>query len=332
MDEQHRVVMKHGRINLPFWLGFFLLFAPVCLIPKSATGQVKDPHITVFLSDSLVSTARTLSGAKHIIGQAFPGATFDECLLNQKSAADSSLVKRCRENGTNIILTIGTSATTFAKENFSDIPIVFSSVLYPALSGFIKSPEHPGGNITGASLDIPIDVQFSYFKQIVPDLKKIGVLYTESTAPLIPQAKIVAQQLGLTLVPRMVNEPKELPLALDSLAEVTQGLWSVADPELFDPNSTKYILKTTLRKMIPFMGFSRHVVESGALFALDFDYKAIGIQAGQIVIKVIEGTEFTELKVTSTDVIYFHYNEKTAKHIKIIIPKDLVAIAKEVYR
>ena len=332
LDEQHRFVMKHGRLNLPFWACLFLLIASVCLIPESSFSQIKSPHITVFISDSLVSTSRTLGGAKKIIAQNFPGATFDEYLLTQETISDSSLAGKCRLKGTNIILTIGSSATKFAKENFSDIPIVFSGVLYPALSGFIKSADQPGGNITGASLDIPIDVQFSYFKQIVPDLKRIGVLYTESTAPLIPQAKIVAQQLGLTLVPRLVKEPKDIPLALDSLAEVTQGLWSVADPALFDPQSTKYILKTTLRKMIPFMGFSRHVVESGALFALDFDYKAIGIQAGQIVIRIIEGVEFTELKVTSTDVIYFHYNEKTARHIRVIIPKDLVAVAKEVYR
>lgn len=332
MEPQHRFDMKQGPKNLFVWLCFFLTIAVVAFCPNTAFSQIEQPHIVVFTSDSLVSTTRTLSGAKNIILQYFPDATFEEYLLNQETLTDTTLKSQCRQNGTDIILTIGTSATKFAKDNFSDIPIVFSGVLYPALSGFIESPDHPGGNLTGASLDIPIDVQFSYFKQIVPNLKRIGVLYTESTAPLIPSAKVVAQQLGLTLVPRLIKEQKELPQALDSLAEVTQGLWSVADPILFDPQSTRYILKTTLRKMVPFMGFSRHVVESGALFALDFDYKAIGIQAGQIINKLIEGTEFSELPVTSTDVIYFHYNEKTAKHIKVIIPKDLVAVAKEVYR
>jgi len=330
--KQDRINKQQSPKSLSGWLCFFLTILLVAVYPISAFSQIEKPHIAVFTSDSLISTLRTFNGAKKIILENFPEATFGEYLLTRETISDSTVVKECRQNGTDIILTIGTSATKFAKDNFSDIPIVFSGVLYPALSGFIKSPDQPGGNITGASLDIPLDVQFSYFKQIVPNLKRIGVLYTESTAPLIPSAKVVAQQLGLTLVPRLIKEQKELPLALDSLAEVTQGLWSVADPALFDPQSTKYILKTTLRKMVPFMGFSRHVVESGALFALDFDYKAIGIQAGQIINKLIEGTEFSELKVTSTDVIYFHYNEKTAKHIKVFMPKDLVAIAKEVYR
>ncbi len=332
MKQQHRLDIKQGRKNLSVWLGLFMTISLACFCSTTAFSQIEKPHIAVFASDSLISTSRTLSGAKKIILQNFPDATFNEYLLNHKPESDTAAINECNQNGTDIILTIGTSATKFAKDNFSDIPIVFSGVLYPALSGFIETPDHPGGNITGASLDIPIDVQFSYFKQIVPNLKRIGVLYTKNTAPLIPSAKIVAQQLGLTLVPRLIKEQKELPLALDSLAEVTQGLWSVADPVLFDPQSTRYILKTTLRKMVPFMGFSRHVVESGALFALDFDYKAVGIQAGQIINRIIEGAELSELQVTSTDVIYFHYNEKTARHIKVFIPKDLVAVAKEVYR
>ena len=324
--------MKQRLSHQIVWQCILLAIATVVLCPNAAFPQFKNPRIAVFTSDSLASTNRTLSGAQKIISQNYPGAVFDKYLLKREPNSDTAVINSCKRDSVNIILTIGTSATQFAKDNFSKIPIVFSGVLYPALSGFIESPTHPGGNITGASLDIPLDVQFSYFKQIVPGLKRIGVLYTESTAPLIPSAKIIAQQLGLTLVPRMVKEPREVPAALDSLAEVTQGLWSVADPVLFDAQSTRYILKTTLRKMIPFMGFSRNVVESGALFALDFDHKAIGFQAGQIINDLIAGKDFSELNVTSTDVIYFHFNEKTANHIKVAIPRDLVAIAKEVYK
>jgi putative ABC transport system substrate-binding protein len=80
------------------------------------------------------------------------------------------------------------------------------------------------------------------------------------------------------------------------------------------------------------MGFSRHVVESGALFALDFDYKAIGFQAGEIVKLVLAGQKPSAIPVTLADLVWFHYNEKTAEHVKVKIPDELVAVAKEVYR
>jgi putative ABC transport system substrate-binding protein len=231
-----------------------------------------------------------------------------------------------------LIVTVGTSATKLAQTNFTDIPIVFSSVMYPALSGFVESMAQPGKNTTGASLNIAVDVQFRTFHDIVPNLKKIGVLYSNNTAGLIKPAQAVAAKMGMSLTAVRVNEAKELPGALDSLTRTVEGIWSVADAELFTPQSTRYILLNTLRKGIPFMGFSRHVVESGALFALDFDYKAVGQQAGAIAARVIDGEPPGEISVSTVDVLWFHYNEKTAKHISVSIPSELIAVAKEVYR
>ncbi|MFQ6009446.1 MAG: ABC transporter substrate-binding protein, partial [Candidatus Zixiibacteriota bacterium] len=181
-------------------------------------------------------------------------------------------------------------------------------------------------------IDVPTNVQFTYFKRIVPGLKRIGVLYTDSTAALIPGAQAEAKRLGMNLIAIKVGDVKELPKAMDSLSAIVEGIWSLADPNLFDPQSTRYILLNSLRKSIPFMGFSRNVVESGALFALDFDYKAVGRQAGEIANRIIAGEKPGNIPVTSADVIWFHYNEKTAQHIHVRIPEELVAVAKEVYR
>jgi len=303
-----------------------------CLLGVSSQASDRI-DIAVFMSDSLTATLRTLHGAKKMITRQHPQTTFHSFYINQ--SADNVrpiIVDSVDIIKPTLLLTIGSSATRFAQDNFSGIPIVFAAVKYPVLSGFVESTARPGGNITGASIDVPVDVQFRYFKRIVPDLKIIGVLYTNNTASLIPRARAEAKGLRLTLVAVKVSDTRELPKALDSLAAAVDGIWSLADPNLFDPQSTKYILLNSLRKGIPFMGFSRHVVESGALFALDFDYKAVGRQAGEISNRIIKGERPQNISVTSADVIWFHYNEKTAKHIDITIPDELAAVAKEIYR
>ncbi len=291
-----------------------------------------DTAIAILLSDSLTSTQRTLHGAQKVINRSHENVSFHSFLLSSDQSEKLALIDSLNILKPKVILTIGSPATSFAKENFKDNPIVFAGVINPVLSGFVKSANNPRGNITGASLDIPTNIQFKYFKQIVPGMKKIGILYTRSTASLIPPAKVVAQQMGLTLIAFEIKDNKDIPRALDSLALTVDGIWSVADPDLFDPQSTRYILLNAIRKSIPFMGFSRYVVESGALFALDFDYKAVGYQAGDMVSKILSGTKPGKIRVSTVDVIWFHYNEKTAKHIDITIPEDLVMIAKEVYR
>jgi len=303
-----------------------------CLLGVSSQASDRI-DIAVFMSDSLTATLRTLHGAKKMITRQHPQTTFHSFYINQSSDnVRPIIVDSVDIIKPTLLLTIGSSATRFAQDNFSGIPIVFAAVKYPVLSGFVESTARPGGNITGASIDVPVDVQFRYFKRIVPDLKIIGVLYTNNTASLIPRARAEAKGLRLTMVAVKVSDTRELPKALDSLAAAVDGIWSLADPNLFDPQSTKYILLNSLRKGIPFMGFSRHVVESGALFALDFDYKAVGRQAGEISNRIIKGERPQNISVTSADVIWFHYNEKTAKHIDITIPDELAAVAKEIYR
>ena len=308
-----------------------VVLALLCLLGGTswASGKIR---LAVLMSDSLTSTMRTLHGAQKVIRREHSQATFHNFHISRSSDETLRIVDSVRTIRPTLLLTIGSSATQFAQDNFADIPTVFAAVMYPVLSGFVKSTARPGRNITGASIDVPIEVQFRYFKKIVPDLKRVGVLYTDSTASLIPPAAAKAEGLNLKLVPVKVSDTRELPQALDSLAAIVEGIWSLADPNLFDPRSTKYILLNTARKGIPFMGFSRHVVASGALFALDFDYKAVGRQAGEIVNRIIKGEKPQEISVTSADVIWFHYNEKTAKHIEVTIPEELVAVAKEVYR
>lgn len=289
-------------------------------------------EIVILAGDSLKSTVRTLHGAKSVLSSCNVEAVFHEFVVGKQAGENQIIVDSIKIIDPALVFTVGSSATRLATDNFKSTPIVFSAVKYPALSGFVSSNSRPGGNVTGASLDIPVDVQFNYFQKIVPNLKKIGVLYTKSTRRLIEPAATVAKSLGLELVAIEVSDKKQLPRALDSLASVVDGLWSVADPELFNPQSTRYILLNSSRKGLPLMGFSRYVVESGALFALDFDYKAVGRQAGEIACRVIGGQKPGSIGVTSADLIWFHYNENTARHIKVTIPEDLVAIAKEVYR
>jgi putative ABC transport system substrate-binding protein len=288
-------------------------------------------NVAVLMSDTLTSTTRTLQGARKVIERNNPGISLHTFIVGQRTA-DRALIDSIRSLKPAAVLTIGSSATSMAKQNLPGTPIVFAGVMYPVLSGFVESNQRPGGLVTGASLDIPNEIQFRYFKKIIPDIKSMGVLYTANTASLIPSARSVARGMGIDLVAIEIKDSRELPEALDSLATVVQGIWSVADPVLFDPQATKYILLNTLRKSIPFMGFSRYVVESGALFALDFDYKAVGIQAGQILNRILAGESPAEISVSAADVIWFHYNEKTAQHIKVTIPNELVAVAKEVYR
>ncbi len=315
-----------GRLALLWVLGAGFFFGGI------ETAGAQNIPLALVYSDSLTSTSRTINGISRTIEQQYPQAQIKEYLLPRDQIGLEATLGEIRKFNPRLILTIGSDATKEISERIKDRPIIFSAVLNPETSGFIKSLQNPGGKITGASLDIPPEIQFKYFKQVIRKIKTIGVLYTQETANLIPPAKVVAQAAGLELIAVKIESEKDIPQALDELNRSCDGFWSVADKNIFSPRSTKYIILNSLRNGKPLMGFSRHLVESGALFALDFDYKDIGRQAGKIALEVLAGKDPSSVSVAVPGIVWFHYNEKTAKHIGIEIPDDLVAIAKEVYR
>ena len=238
-----------------------------------------------------------------------------------------------------LVLTLGTRATRIAAQDIKDIPVVFSMVLDPVASGFVKNMKCSGNNMTGASMDIPIKMQFETLKSVLPKLKRIDVLYNkEENKAIINKAKTVAREIGLELVAIDVSSEKDIPRAMklefksQATAEKIDALWMVADKIVFSPPSRRFILAYTLENRIPFMGISSHFVKVGALLALSCDNAEMGRQAGQLTIKILNGGRPTELPVTVPTKTRLSINLKTAKRIGLEIPSQIVDKADEVFK
>jgi len=241
-------------------------------------------------------------------------------------------INSIRELNPDLIVTIGSRSTAFLSENIRDIPIVFSAVLNPISSGFAQSMRSAGGNLTGASLDIPIRTQLEKFKLIVPGLQKVGVICTHDSEPVVQEAKRVCREIGLELVPVIISSEKEIPEAIEKLGQKVDGLWAVADTVVFTPQSTQYLLLYTLRQGIPFQGPFTSFVKAGALFTLAWNDKDVGRQAGELAVRVLAGENPEYIPITTPRMIYLILNLRTAEQINLDIPPHIVSVAKEVYQ
>jgi putative ABC transport system substrate-binding protein len=134
------------------------------------------------------------------------------------------------------------------------------------------------------------------------------------------------------LVGELISSEKEIPKAVETLAQKVDGLWAVADTMIFTPQSTQYILLYTLRNGIPLMGFSSSFVKAGALFTLACDHKDVGRQAGELAFKILTGEEPSQISITVPRMIYLCLNLRTAEQINLKIPEKIVSVAKEVFK
>ena len=253
--------------------------------------------------------------------------------LNGKMEIAVEAVKWIRRAKPDLVLAVGTTAALAAKDGLKDIPIVLCMVLNPVSSGLVANMKSPGGNITGASLDIPLQTQFKYIKMLVPDLKSIGVLYNpEETGELVKEAEKTAVAMKISLIAKAISSEREVPDALKNVLNNVDVLWSVADGTVFGLQSTQYILLTTLKTGVPFIGLSSAFVKAGALMALSCDYTDIGIQAAETAKRILDGENPKDIPIAVPRKVLLCINLRIAKHIGLNIPTSIIELADEVIR
>lgn len=301
-----------------------LLFSDVAFSVEKRIAIVKSSDSPCFQSAA--------EGVKKEIKRGNVDPVFIEYDLSASSLDEQQMVQKIRELNPDLIVTIGSKSTALFSKRIKDIPIVFSAVLNPVSSGFVRSMWSSGNNLTGASLDIPIRTQLEKFKLIVPGLQKVGVIFTHDSEPVLAEAKKVCKEIGLKLVSVAISSEKEIPEAIENLGQKIDGFWAVADTVIFTPQSTQYLLLHTLRNGIPFMGPFTSFVKAGALFTLAWNDKDVGRQSGELALKVLAGEDPKHIPITTPRMIFLILNLRTADQIDLKIPPHIVSVAKEVYQ
>ena len=85
----------------------------------------------------------------------------------------------------------------------TDIPVVYTAVSDPVSAGLANEDGTNVGNITGSSDVLPVEEQLKMIREMLPDAKKIGILYTTSEAnscSTIEQYKSLSGDYGFVYV------------------------------------------------------------------------------------------------------------------------------------
>lgn len=282
-------------------------------------------RIAVVYSQKAAQYDKAFEGFKQYFNEQGEYPDFDIYdLKGSKSTADSAF-EEIKKSRADLIYTLGTFASDIAAERITDVPVIVGLVLKS--DHFYKKK-----NATGVSLEFPIETQLKMLRSIMPNVRKVGVIYNqEQNGNLIHSAIKTAESMGLTLEVVEISSPNELPIALQELSNKIDILWGINDRIVLNAKTAKRILLYSYRNRIPFIGLSTTWVKSGAIYSLDRDYTYLGIQCGEIAFKILSGVNVNSLPVTSPRKIIYAINLKTAEHMKININDEIVRNAHKVF-
>ena len=160
-------------------------------------------------------------------------------VLSENPQSIQEALNRLNRPNIDLIFTMGSDATAFVHETYQqgDIPVVTVLSKDPVLLGQMPDYEQGSGNhITYTSVGVPIDVQMSYFKQLIPDLKHIAVLYGKQNSSAVetqvePLRKY-AQKENINIIDVAVEDRTQVVEELDLLMPEAIRQMSQSDPEM----------------------------------------------------------------------------------------------------
>jgi putative ABC transport system substrate-binding protein len=255
--------------------------------------------------------------------QQFPASTqFTELTLTQAKPPSAKEIDSIKPD---LIFALGNDATKWASAQTSRIPIVSTMVLKNDV--FRQS-----ANITGISLSYSLQTQFQWLKKFFPQQKAVAVLFNPAeNAAAIQEIKRTGQQAGFNLVTIPVESPKELPFALEQLANNIELLLAIPDETAMSINTAKEVLLASFSNKVPMVGLSDNWVKSGAFYALSWDYTDLGQQAAVMAQKLLKGAPIQTISPEHPRKVTYTINAKIAEHMNMEVPNELLKNAKIVF-
>jgi len=255
--------------------------------------------VMAVISRSLVPYQEALKGYEQ-------SGTFEIEKVNlEGDVAKGRLIKG---DGKDVLLILGTEALTAIKDNWPDVPVVYTMVLEPY--------DAPGRRVSGVLMQVPLNEQIARIAKMFPDAKKIGVIYNPVySKKAVNQAREMVGEFGMSLIPVAVEKPEEISAALANLrrAEVNV-LWSVIDPTVAQPVAMSQMIKFSLDEKLPFIALANYHVKAGALATFGVDYNDIGAQTAALTRKMIE-TPGWHGRIETPRKIVIYVNTETRKHL-----------------
>jgi putative tryptophan/tyrosine transport system substrate-binding protein len=237
-----------------------------------------------------------------------------------------------------IMVTGGITGIRPAKNATKTIPIVMVGLSAdPVQAGLVESLARPGGNVTGVTL-LTRELggkRLELFKEAVPKVVRVAVLYDPANAPSVREVKevlpVAAGALGLTVRSWEIRDADSFEKVFAALSkERPDGLY-VASSALMNTNQ-KRIAGFALMSRLPSVYPYREAVDVGGLMYYGADVADSYRRVAYYVDRILKGAKPADLPVEQPTKFEFAINLRTAKALNLTIPQSVLYRADKVIR
>lgn len=233
-----------------------------------------------------------------------------------------------------VIVTAPLTSAAAATKAAPKTPIVIASGGDPVAPGLVKSLARPGGMVTGVT-NIATELAEKYLELLLaaaPKLRRVGFLWdptTQNPGLMKEAARRSVAQYSVDARFAEVARPEEIEAAISRLEkEGAQAL--VVFPSQTFLVERRRILKLALAHRWPVIAGQREWADEGALLSYGADPPANYRRAAYYVDRILKGAKPGDLPIEQPTKFELVLNLKTARALKLEIPRELAVRADRV--
>lgn len=224
-----------------------------------------------------------------------------------------------------VIVPISTPSAQAVVAATRDIPVVFTAVTDPVSAQLVRSMDKPGANVTGISDMAPVGEHVALIQEIVPGAKRLGVVFNPgepNSVAMVNVLKDEAAKRGMTVVNAAANKSADVQTAARSLVGKADVIYVPLDNTVV--SALEGLLAVGAQAKLPVFSADTDSVVRGTVASLGFDYRQLGRQTGEVVVRVLKGEKPGDVPVALARGTDLFINPKAAAAMGVTIP-DAVA-------
>ena len=254
---------------------------------------------------------------------------------NSDGATSSQIVSNFLAQDVDLICAIATpiAQSAYSAARKEELPVVYTAVTDPVAAELANADGTPVGEITGTSDKLPVKEQLAMIREVLPDAKTIGIMYSTSevnSLSTLEEYKAAAPEYGFEIVESGVSTTSDVPLAADQLAGKVDCINNLTDNTVV--SALQVVLDAANKAGIPVFGSEIEQVKAGCLASVGLDYIELGKQTGRMAAAILKGEEKAgEMNFEVIEGGSFYGNSAVAANLGITLPEDLVANAAQMF-
>lgn len=210
-------------------------------------------------------------------------------------------------------------------------PVILGAITDPKGAGLVANNQHPGKNITGVSDQAPLKEQLTLIKQLVPQLKSIGIIYTSSDDSATAQYHKFAalcKQEKINLKAYTIANTNDLTQVAQQAARSVDAIYVPTDNTIASAMNT--LVAAANQQRIPVFPAVDTMVKDGGVATYSVDQYQLGIEIGQMTARILQGKN----KPATTPIKFIRHgkliiNQQQANKLNLKIPNKLIQLAQQ---